>query len=159
MIWGPLGVDAEVCFAESGSLLLLDAAYSPRRLVWVDSYRRADGKTCARLDRAGTLVLMPGAPTHTIAPAAAATKPPATTAFWNPFVIADSLDSRRTLEHCVVSADELLKFRDRPAGRVPRLYIGQARAIARTENWFQVEYEGRTGWISSHFVTTSGDCD
>ena len=61
-VWSPLGVDAEVCFAEDGSLLLLDAAYSPRAQLWMDSYQRADGKTCARLDRNGTVVLMPGQP-------------------------------------------------------------------------------------------------
>ena len=157
-VWGPLGVDAEVCFADSGSLLLLDAAYSPRLLVPLESYRRSDGKTCARLDRAGALALMPGSPTHSIAPSAAATPPSVTRVVWNPFLIADSLDTRRTLEDFTVRADELLKFRDRPAGRVPRLYIGQTRAIARTDNWFQVEYQGRIGWISSHFVTTVGEC-
>ena len=162
-IWGPLGVEAEVCFAASGSLLLLDAAYSPRRLVWMDSYRRADGKTCARLDRAGTLVLMPGQPNLALSPIAMpspiATPSPITTPSRHWALTADRLDSRRPLDDCIVSASQLLNFRDRPGGRVPRLFIGGARAIARTDNWFQVEYLGRTGWVSSHFVTTSGDCD
>ena len=160
-VWGPVGVDALVCFDGAGSLLLLDAAYSPRRLVWLDAYQRDDGKTCARLDRAGTLVLMPMQPGMTlvtpVTPDPIATAAPTTRRHWT--VIADSLDQMRTLENCLVSASELLNFRDRPAGRVPRLYIGQSRAIARTDNWFQVEYFGRTGWISAHYVTTEGDCD
>jgi hypothetical protein len=150
-VWGPVGVDANVCFSGSGLILLLDTAYSPRRLVWLDSAQRGDGKTCARVDRAGTLVLMPGQ--SKLAPSPIAT----TRRHWT--VIADSLDSRRTLDDCEVTASQLLNFRDRPGGRVPRLFIGGAPAIARTDNWFQVEYNGKTGWISSHYVTTSGDCD
>ena len=61
-IWGPLGVNTEVCFAGMGSMLLLDAAYSPRLRVPLESYLRSDGKTCAHVYRAGTVVLMPGSP-------------------------------------------------------------------------------------------------
>ena len=82
-----LDCKAEVCFAEDGSLLLLDAAYSPRAQVWMDSYQRADGKTCARLDRNGTVVLMPKQQ-----PTAAATPMPEATATPNPYLIADSPD-------------------------------------------------------------------
>ena len=95
-VWSPLGVDAEVCFAGDGSLLLLDAAYSPRAQLWMDSYRRADGKTCARLDRNGTVVLMPGQPAATPAPQATATP--------NPYMIADNPDDAVPLDDCMVSA-------------------------------------------------------
>ena len=151
-IWAPLGLQAEVCFAQGGSLLLLDAAYSPRRLVWMDSYQRADGKTCARLDRNGTVVLMPNQP------AAAATPAPQATATPNPYMIADSLDDMVALENCMVSANYVLNFRESPAGRFISLYLGASEAIARTENWFKVRYLGEEGWISAHFVTTEGDC-
>lgn len=151
-VLAPLDVEAEVCFAEAGSLLLLDAAYSPRRLVWLEAYRRADGKTCARLDRNGTVVLMPiqGAPA-TPAPRAIATR--------SPRLIPDSLDSVIALEDCMVSANAVLRFRDRPAGRSLRLFHGDSPALARTQNWFKVSYQGREGWISAHYVTANGDCD
>ncbi|MYD10900.1 MAG: hypothetical protein F4X02_12765 [Chloroflexi bacterium] len=152
-IWSPLGVDAEVCFVGSGSLLLLDAAYSPRAQVRMDSYVRGDGMTCARLDRNGTVVLMPNAQ-----PTAAATAVPEATATPDPYLIADSLDDMVALENCMVSANDLLNFRESPAGRVLSLYLGSSEASARTENWFKVSYLGEEGWISAHYVTTEGDC-
>ena len=59
----------------------------------------------------------------------------------------------------MVSARYVLNFRESPAGRFISLYLGSSEAVARTENWFQVEYLGETGWISAHFVTTEGDCE
>ena len=152
-VWGPLGVNAEVCFDQPGSLILLDAAYSPRRPVWLTAYQRADGKTCAQLDRAGTVVLMPAR----LSPEATSTPTPAVAAP-NRFVIADSIDDMITLDNCMVAAGELLNFRERPAGRVLGLYIGGSQALARTANWFKVRYLGKEGWISALYVTPSGDC-
>ncbi len=152
-VWGPLGVDAQICFAAAGSPLLLDAAFSPRQLVWLDASQSPDGHTCARLDRAGTVVLMPAAltPTPTVLPASTATP--------NPHLVADSLDSARALDDCIVSSRTVLNFRRRPAGPILSPYMGASHAIARTENWYQVMYLGNTGWISAHYVTTNGDCD
>ena len=150
---GPLGVNAEVCFDGAGSLLLLDTAYSPRRLVWLDAWQRADGKTCAWLDRAGTVALMPGQSP------AAQTPQPTATATPNPYLIADSLDLLRTLDNCMVSSVVILNFRESPAGRILNWYAGASVALARTPNWFKVSYLGKEGFISAHFVTTDGDCD
>ncbi len=151
-VWGPLGVDARICFAGAGSLLLLDTAYSPRRLVWLASQQR-DGQTCAQLDRAGTVALMPADLTAT------PTSRPGATATPDPHLVADSLEDRRLLVGCRVSASQLLNFRQAPAGSILSLYLGGSPAIARTDNWFQVMYLGNIGWISAHYVTTAGDCD
>ena len=83
---------------------------------------------------------------------------PASTATPNPYLVADSPASARALENCIVAANELLNFRRQPAGPILSLYMGASNAIARTENWFQVRYLGNEGWISAHYVTTSGDC-
>lgn len=155
-IWGPLGVDAEVCFAGLGSLLLLDAAFSPRRAVLLESYLRDDGKTCAQLDRAGTLVLMPGMPSQMPTTPPQATPTPAPTA--NPYLIADPLESQRQLSGCMINSDGILNFRASPAGRIISWYAGASEALARTRNWFKLSYMGEQGWISAHFVTASGDC-
>ena len=151
-VWGPLGVDAQVCLPGSGSLILLDAAYSPRRPVWLNSQHR-NGKTCAQLNRAGTVALMPASLTAT------PTGQPTGTATPNPHLVADSLDQRRLLVGCRVTASQLLNFRQEPAGSILSLYLGGSAAIARTDNWFQVMYLGNIGWISAHYVTTDGDCD
>ncbi|MYD09201.1 MAG: hypothetical protein F4X02_04070 [Chloroflexi bacterium] len=156
-VWGPLGVDAEVCFAGYGSLLLLDTAYSPRRLVWLTSYLRQDGKVCAQVNRAGTVVLMPGAPSATLTPSPRpAGLPPPPTA--NPYLIRDNPATARALANCMVTSIDILNFRSSPAGGIQSWFAGNAMASARTTNWFKVTYLGNVGWISAHFVTTTGDC-
>ena len=81
------------------------------------------------------------------------------TATTNPYLVADSLDSARALDNCMVSSRTILNFRRQPAGDILSLYMGGSPAIARTDNWFKVRYLGNEGWISAHYVTTSGDCD
>ncbi len=154
-VWGPLGVDAEVCFAGYGSLSLLDAAYSPRRLVALRSYLRGDGKVCARLDRAGTVVLLPGAPSFTIMTATPTAAPRATR---DPFLIADDPDTMVALEDCMVNSVWILNFRERPAGPIISWYLGRSVALGRTENWYKVRYLDNEGWVSAHYVTPEGDC-
>ncbi|MCY4062783.1 MAG: hypothetical protein OXG53_10480 [Chloroflexi bacterium] len=175
-LWGPLGVNTEVCFAGMGSMLLLDAAYSPRLRVPLESYLRSDGKTCAHVYRAGTVVLMPGAPTHIITPTATPLPQPTAmptaqptamptaqlmpTSVLDPHLIADSLDSLRTLENCRIDSKEVLNVRERPAGQVMGWYFGDTiPALARTPNWFKIDYRGLMGWISADYVFTRGDCD
>jgi len=175
-LWGPLGVNTEVCFAGMGSMLLLDADYSPRLRVPLESYLRSDGKTCAHVYRAGTVVLMPGAPTHIITPTATPLPQPTAmptaqptamptaqlmpTSVLDPHLIADSLDSLRTLENCQIDSKEVLNVRERPAGQVMGWYFGDTiPALARTPNWFKIDYRGLMGWISADYVFTRGDCD
>ena len=61
---------------------------------------------------------------------------------------------------CVVTTTQDLNLRDRPKGNrfgiVPRNTI--VVAIARTAEWFNVEYQGTTGWISAEHVRTRGVC-
>ena len=88
-IWGPLGVAGEVCFTGDGSLLLLDTAFSPRRLVWLHANQH-NGKTCAFFDRAGTVVLLPYPLTATPTARPTATYTP------DPYLIADDPDSLKS---------------------------------------------------------------
>ena len=38
-------------------------------------------------------------------------------------------------------------------------YLGEVTtAFARSPHWFRVDFNGREGWVSSHWVTTDGDC-
>ena len=71
-VWGFAEQGGEVCFPDSGRLLLLDAAHSPRQPMQVDAYSEGS-LTCGNFDRAGTLVLLDGPPP---APAAPVQAPP-----------------------------------------------------------------------------------
>ena len=158
-VWSPLAIEAEVCFAGAGSLLLLDAAYAPRKVLSWPSYAWA-GKTCAQLDRAGTLVLMPGSPSVTLTPTATLV-PRATSAPVSrdqAYLVADNQDLMKPLENCQVSTLATLNFRASPAGPILGWLNGVVTTLARTPNWFQVVYNGELGWVSAEWVTTIGDC-
>ena len=152
--WDPDGaqVQANVCFDGVGALLLLDAAYTPRRPVWLLSTLRY-GKTCTQLDREGTLIFMPGNPTFMLQ-----TATPTVSGQPASHQNADHPDLMRPLENCLVNSVTALNFRAQPGGRVLGRYGGRSVAVARTPNWFKVQYLGREGWISAHYVTTEGDC-
>ncbi|MCY4063858.1 MAG: SH3 domain-containing protein, partial [Chloroflexi bacterium] len=153
-IWGPLGVEAEVCFAGVGSLILLDAAYSPRLETPLSSYFR-DGKTCAYIDRAGTVALMPGEPTHIIPPTAT---PPAGLGPGAASAAAATAIPSVPLTNCEVWPRYILNFRESPNGPIKGWVNEAVDALARTTDWFQVVLRGEIGWISAHYVTTVGDC-
>ncbi|MYD11637.1 MAG: SH3 domain-containing protein [Chloroflexi bacterium] len=151
-VYGWVEQGAGVCFPGAGSLLFLDAAFSPRAQVPLNGYTR-DGMTCADIDRPGTVLLLSAAP-----------------------LAAGRLGSvasaqARGLSDCMVTTDAILNFRESPGG--PRIHFvdpwGDAiagwlprgvtlTALERTADWFLVDYHGERGWISAHFVTTSGDC-
>ena len=149
--WGPQ-VQAEVCFNGVGALLLLDATYTPRRPVWLLSTLQY-GKTCAQLDRAGTVIFMPGNPTFMLQ-----TATPTLSGQPASHLNANRPDLMRPLENCLVNSVTALNFREQPGGRVLGRYGGRSVAVARTPNWFKVQYLGQEGWISAHYVTTEGDC-
>ena len=147
--WAEQGVG--VCFPGSGSLLFLDAAFSPRAQIPLSGYKQ-DGLTCADIDRPGTLLLLVGAPL-------AAGR------------LHSSVASARALNNCMVTTDAILNFRASPGG--PRVHFVDRwgdeiagwlpqgvtlTALERTADWFRVDYHGTQGWISAGHVTMHGAC-
>ncbi|MCY4062828.1 MAG: SH3 domain-containing protein [Chloroflexi bacterium] len=76
------------------------------------------------------------------------------------FLIKDDAESAVALGDCHVRARQNIHVRLAPAGeRIGLVIAGHTfRALARTENWFKVEYEGAERWVSSHFVNMVGPC-
>ena len=134
-VWGYLAGGVEVCFRASGSLIFLDAAHAPRSIAPIEAYSRA-GMTCGFVERPGSLVLVPG-------PMPPPLPPP-----------------KQTLQNCAVSTTDVLNFRDGPAGSVMSQlpYAVTLTALSRTEDWFEVDYHGKSGWVSADYVTTEGSC-
>ena len=64
--------------------------------------------------------------------------------------------------NCSVTTTHVLNFRNGPSPAGAR--IGLVRqgatldAIGRIAGWFNVEYQGVSGWISAEYVVTQGDC-
>ena len=61
---------------------------------------------------------------------------------------------------CTVTTTHNLNFRDGPDGNrigaVPR--DATLKPMASAPGWFNVEYQGTSGWISADYVVTQGDC-
>ena len=57
-IWGWVDQGAEVCFPRAGRIIFLDAAMIPRSMALMQTYIVGD-MTCAAIDTAGSLVLLP----------------------------------------------------------------------------------------------------
>ena len=139
-VWSYLGAGVQICFRDhsSGSFLFLDAANAPRTPSSLTTYSVAD-MVCTFIERAGSVILMPS-------PA-----PP-------PLSVAAS--HQVALENCHVTTHDMLNFRQGPGERVIDILPAGATltALARAADWFKVDYNGATGWISAAYVTAQGDC-
>ncbi len=135
-MWGYISPGTEVCFAQHGKLMLLDAAYSPRRAMPLAAYQR-DGMTCATIDRAGTVVLLESA-----------------------LPLPASQDLAPPLGNCMVQLLYPLNFRARPAGQIMQVLPASIRlsVLDYREGWYQVDFYGQQGWVSADYVQAQGDC-
>ncbi len=145
-VWAYVEQGVEVCFPQSGGIVFLDSANSPRTISPVRAYSSASG-TCAWLDRPGQVILVEKLPAPAfVAPAnGEATEGPAV-----------------SLEWCRVRTMDFLKVRSAPRfgdNIMTVLRSGSSLiATARTTNWFNVTVDGKSGWISADYVTSSGNC-
>jgi hypothetical protein len=153
-IWSYVGPGVQICFPHIGSLVFLDAATAPRAASTLQSYS-SGGMTCASVDRPGTVVLMPGQPTGAAPPAAEPAPAPAVSA---PAPAA----SQPVVEGCPIHTTGHLKLRAQPSLNAEVLgYVLRGStlgALGRTTYWFQVSYQGQTGWIGSRYVSNVGNC-
>ena len=134
-LWGYLGPGVQVCFRGSGPLFFLDAANMPRSPEPMPAYS-LDGMTCGIVSRPGSVVLVPGPAPAPLPPAA------------------------QELSGCMVTTTDILNFRASPNGSVMSQlpFNVTLTALSRTENWFEVDYHGESGWISADYVITEGAC-
>ncbi len=131
----------EACFVhDSGTIVLLDAAFSPRSIVPLRTWTAADMR-CARIDRAGTAVLMPV-----------------------DFLLAGIVSEPvYELSGCSVTATTILNLRADPntSSSVLNAVPTGARLTAtmRTTYWFRVNYGGSQGWLHGDYLTSDGACE
>ena len=149
-IWSDVGSGYDVCFPQIGRIVFLDAATSPRSVVFPE-YRFDDGWTCASMGRAGTMVLVE-APASTVALTSTTTRRPGTN---------DSIDDAIPLGDCAVTPRVNLRLRVGPWGTildvVPR--DTEVAAKARTKSWFNVTYLEQDGWSAAWLADSEGECE
>jgi len=149
-IFGSVDAEVRVCFSQQGSLKFLDAATSPRAESNLAA-ERIEGMTCARIDRAGTVILLQGGE------AAAA----ASEIVVNPPAAVESDPGSSTI--CQLTTTGYLSLR---AG--PNIYYARTEVMpngvgliaeAKAGNWYLVEYEEQRGWANDAYLTKSPGCD
>ena len=158
-IWGYVEQGYEVCFPQIGKLVILDARTAPRTLRDIPYYHR-DGMTCAQLNYAGTVVLLPSSePAPVQAPAQQSAQQPAQQQPAQQQA-APQPPAQQALSNCMVTTTHVLNFRETPGGTVMGHlpYNVTLTAVERTPDWIKVDYWGRKGWISAGYITKQGDC-
>lgn len=139
-ISGTIADPLKVCFLhDTGAIILLDAANSPRDIVPLRTTTEA-GWQCAGVDRPGSVVLMP-------------------LAFFTSGAIPEPIWD---LSDCTVTTNDILNLRALPTTASNRL-AGvlndvQLTADQRATFYYRVNYYGIVGWLSKDYLTYSGDC-
>ena len=142
--WGYVEQGVQVCFPQLGAVVFLDASTSPRHDSDEYSAHISAGKTCVSIIRAGTIVLVEKGRLPEAAPAPAPAPDSSSTA----------------LSNCMVTTLYTLNFRDGPGGNIIGGigYGWTLTALAKSGDWYQVDNNGETGWISANHVSTHGIC-
>ena len=150
-IWGNVAGEMQVCFQGPGRLYFLDASTSPR-LVSDLPEERIDGMTCGRINRAGTVALLPGA-------GAAA----------EPAVVASESEGApeptgpASTTSCQLETTGYLSLRAGPSVNYARiLSMPRGRRLiaqARIGDWFMVNFQAQLGWANQAYLAASPGCD
>lgn len=139
-IFGWIASPISACFLhDSGAIVLLDAATSPREIVPLRT-RTESGWQCASIDRAGTVVLMP-------------------LGFFTSGAIPEPLWS---LSDCTVTTTDILNLRAQPNANsnVVANVLNNVTLAAdqRATYFYRVNYYGIVGWLSQDYLSYSGNC-
>ena len=161
-VWGWVRPTAEVCFPQAGKTIFLDASTSPRSVQPLDSFRDGD-YTCARITRAGMIVLMSPASPYGTPPAASPPGPlvpPQTAGPAQPPPEPTAIPST-ALTGCMVRTKAILNLRSSPGGAIVGLVPWEAwlTALEHSPGWFKIDFHGAQGWISADYVEPRGDCE
>ena len=138
-LWGYVPESGlRICFQDTGAIVLLDAATSPRSIIPLTTAAEGDWR-CADVDREGTAVLM----NQDFLSSEAAT------------------NAEIPLTGCTVTTTDILNVRNEPAGdTVLAVLLNDVSLTSstRTASWFKIDYYGIVGWVSADYVTTAGAC-
>ncbi len=143
-LWAYVEQGVEICFPHIGSITFVDTTTSPRAVSTIDSYLRGNS-TCTYVTRPGTVVLVPGQPTGGTPPDLSV--PTAS----EPTTGTGSIPGGcpiHTTGHLFLRASPSLQGMVLDA--VPR--GSNLVSPSRTTYWYQVTYNGRTGWIGHKYV-------
>ncbi len=139
-IFGWVARPISACFQhDSGAIVLLDTAKSPREIVPLRTSTEFGWK-CAQVDRIGTVVLMP-------------------LEFFTSGVIPEPIWN---LSACTVTTTAILNLREQPNtdSKVVANVLNDFSLPAdqRATYWYRVNYYGIVGWLSLDYLSFAGAC-
>ena len=139
-IFGWVAQPLKMCFLRpSGAIVLLDAADSPRTIMPLRTWTE-DGWICATVDRNGTAVLMP-------------------LEFFTSGAIPEPIWD---LADCSVTTVDILNLRSEPnsASEIIANVLNDVTLAAdkRATHFHRVNYYDVIGWLSSSYLSMSGNC-
>ncbi len=144
-VWGFIGAGTRVCFlASGGSFSFLDAATAPRTVRSLPLHL-IDGKTCTFINSPGSVVLHPGVGVPQPVPVSQPVEVESSPQNW---------------ENCQVVTTDALNLRESADGEI---MTGLAAGItldvvSQVDGWVEVDFYGRSGWVSAEYVRLTGEC-
>ncbi len=145
-VWSYIASGTRICFlASGGSFSFLDAATAPRTARSLP-LQIIDGKTCTFIDSPGSVVLHPGVPIAQ--PITTVSQP------------VEAGGSPQSWENCQVVTTDALNLRESVNGEIMTgLAAGiTLEAVSRVDDWVEVDFYGRSGWVSAGYVRLTGEC-
>ena len=138
----------EVCFYGDGRLVFVNTSVTPRTQSSPSTVKKGEN-TCGQISGPGQVIFLPSEDDNSAS------------ASNSQVGSSEQSFSVRSLSGCQVTADEALNLRTAPGGSILGLVPSGSTVTAseRTAYWFKVSHDNREGWVSSGYVTTSGDCD
>ena len=143
--WGYVEQGVRVCFPALGAVVFLDASTSPRSASEnFEAYITANRMTCVSINKPGTIVLLRQGALPDPEPTPDSSPQPTET----------------PLQNCMVTTLYTLNFRAAPGGDVIGGvgYMWTLTALAKSGDWYKVDNNGVTGWISAKYVSARGVC-
>jgi hypothetical protein len=135
----PFSAPVRVCLLGSGSFYYRDATASPRITLRMNTINEG-GYTCSTLPNSGTIVLVTDG-------SQAATTP---------------LEGATVLRDCTVTTRAIMNLRQSasPTAAIIRLipFDVTLTAYAKQAGFYEVDYLGTRGWLSSSFLTLEFGC-
>lgn len=147
-VFGIVDAEMRVCFRHKGRLKFLDAATAPRAEsdLAAESFK---GMTCGTINRPGTVVLLQS----DAAIDEASDIPP----------VAEETTGPTSSTICQLATTGYLSLRGGPSVYYARIDAmpsdTRLLGLARTGDWFLVNYKGQRGWASGTYLAASPGCD
>ncbi|MFZ4816706.1 MAG: SH3 domain-containing protein, partial [Phototrophicaceae bacterium] len=137
----PFSAQVKICLQGSGTFYYRDATGSPRTTAELQTFNE-NGFTCSNVPNSGLAVLVSdGSPTD---------------------LVPNAPEARVELAACSVTTRAIMNLRTTPDGNgaILRLipFDVTLTAFARQGLWYEVDYNGQRGWLSSGFLTPEEGC-